>query len=258
VPETTFMVVADSPYSDPEIPILADYLANAPDEVEFVIHLGDITSGSSKLMTAEYFDDVSATLQTSTAPLFIVLGDNEYNDSDDPVSAFSLWSDEFTYFDQNWTHSLNVDYQAVRPENFSFVLNDTLFVGINLVGGLVHDEDEWAARSADDLVWIQDMFALHGDAASNAVIMGHASPSRSGYTAFKDGFISAAEEFVKPILYLQGDQHAWDLTDSYAGVDNIQKIILERTGLGDPLMVDITDDPLDPFSSDHNFDDSFL
>ena len=102
------------------------------------------------------------------------------------------------------------------------------------------------------------MFALHGASVSNAVIMAHASPSYDGYTAFKQGFISVAEDFEKPILYLQGDQHAWDLDDGYSGVANIQKVILERTGPGDPLMVDIIDDPNDPFSSNHNFDDSFL
>jgi len=258
VPETTFMVVAVSPYWESEIPVLTDYLSDVPDEVEFVIHLGDVTNGSSKLMTAEYFDEVSSILQTSSVPLFIVLGDNEYNDSDDPVGAFSLWSDEFTYFDQNWTHDIGVTYQDIRPENFSFVLNDTLFVGINLVGGYIFDADEWASRSADDLVWVEDMFTQYGDVASNAVIFAHASPSWQGYTAFKQGFITVDEEFVKPILHLQGDQHDWTLTDPYAGVENITNIIMDRTGPGEPLLVSIVDDALDPFSSDHNFNDSFL
>ncbi len=122
------------------------------------------------------------------------------------------------YFDQNWTHDIGVTYQDIRPENISFVLDDTLFVGINLVGGEIKDEDEWATRSADDLVWIEDMFLQFGDAASNAVIFAHASPSRSGYSAFKQGFISVAQDFEKPILYLQGDQHDWTLDDSYAGL----------------------------------------
>jgi len=226
------MVIADTPYNDGEIPVVTDILANLPEEVEFVVHLGDIKNGSSVLITADYLSEISSLLQTSTVPLFIILGDNEFNDSDDPAGAFTLWSDEFGYFDQNWTHDIGVTYQDIRPENFSFVINDTLFVGINLVGGQVHDADEFAARSADDLVWIEDMFSQYGAAASNAVIFGHASPSYSEYSAFKQGFISVAEDFQKPILYLQGDLHDWTLDDSYAGTDNIKKIILERTGPG--------------------------
>ena len=252
------MVIADTPYNDGEIPVVTDILANLPEEVEFVVHLGDIKNGSSVLITADYLFEISSLLQTSTVPLFIILGDNEFNDSDDPTGVFTLWSDEFGYFDQNWTHDIGVTYQDIRPENFSFVINDTLFVGINLVGGQVHDADEFAARSADDLVWIEDMFSQYGAAASNAVIFGHASPSYSEYSAFKQGFISVAEDFQKPILYLQGDLHDWTLDDSYAGTDNIKKIILERTGSGGALKVSISDDTEDPFSSDHNFDDSFL
>ena len=207
VAETTFMVIADTPYNDAEVPLVTDLLSDVPEEVEFVIHLGDIKNGSEVTITADYLSGISSMLQNSSAPVFIILGDNEYNDSADPEEAFTLWSDEFGYYDQNWTHSLGETYQAVRPENFSFVIEDTLFVGINLVGGQMHDANEWATRSADDLLWIEDMFAQHGAAASNAVIFGHASPSQSGYSAFKQGFISVAEDFVKPILYLQGDQH---------------------------------------------------
>jgi hypothetical protein len=33
---------------------------------------------------------------------------------------------------------------------------------------------------------------------------------------------------------------------------------MDRTGPGEPLLVSIADDAQDPFSSDHNFNDSFL
>jgi hypothetical protein len=102
------------------------------------------------------------------------------------------------------------------------------------------------------------MFAAHGDAVSNAVIMGHASPTYMGYTDFKNGFVNVVQDFEKPVLYLQGDQHKWTLDEEFLGVENLTKVILDRTGPGDPLQIGITDDPDDPFYGDHNFDDSFL
>ena len=199
-----------------------------------------------------------STLQTSTKPLFIVLGDNEFNDMPDPAASYDAWKTNFLYFDQNWNHNLGVLYQDVRPENFSFVIDDTLFLGLNLVGSSVHDADEWATRSADDLAWVQDMFAQFGGAASNAVILAHAFSGHSGYGAFEAGFLTVAQDFQKPILYLQGDNHAWKLDNPYGDTPNITRVVLDRTGPNSPLLVTIEDDPDDPFSSDHDFDGLFL
>ena len=71
---------------------------------------------------------------------------------------------------------------------------------------------------SDNLVWVEDMFAQHGASASNAVLFGHASPTRSGYEDFEAGFLTVAQDFDKPILYLQGDSHTWDLDTSFSSV----------------------------------------
>ena len=66
-------------------------------------------------------------------------------------------------------------------------------------------------------------------------------------------------EFDKPILWLQGDKHHWSLDPEYFGTaPNLTRVILERTGPGDPLLVSVTDDPDDPFDSDHSFGGQFL
>ena len=165
-----FMVIADSPYNSGDFTDLENVLSNIPAETQFVIHLGDVKSGTSSVDITTYFDDVASTLQTSTIPLFIILGDNEYNDMPDPEASLTEWKSSFMYFDQNWSHSLGVVYQDVRQENFSFVVDDTLFIGLNMVGSSIHDANEWATRSADNLVWVEDMFGQFGATASNAVL----------------------------------------------------------------------------------------
>ncbi len=215
-PGFEFMVIGDSPYSSGEFTDLVDILSNIPAETQFVVHLGDVKSGSSSVDITTYFDDVATTLKTSTVPLFIVLGDNEYNDMSDPEASLTEWKSSFLYFDQNWSHSLGVVYQDVRQENFSFVVDDTLFIGLNMVGSSIHDADEWATRSADNLVWVEDMFGQFGATSSNAVLFGHATPKHSGYQDFEAGFLTIAQDFDKPILYLQGDTHTWDLVTPWS------------------------------------------
>jgi len=257
-PGFEFMVIADSPYNSGDFADLDNAFANMPAETQFVIHLGDI-AGHDSFNPATYFPQVASTLQGSTVPLFIILGDNEYNDTPDPDAAFAEWSDTFVHFDQNWSHSLGVVYQDVRQENFSFVIDNTLFIGLNLVGSSVHDAHEWATRTADDLAWVEDMFGQFGATASNAVLFGYASPGHSGYSDFKAGFLNVAQDFQKPILYLQGDTHAWDLTTSYAEAPNITKVIVDQTnGSNAPLQVTVNNDPDDPFDSDHDFGGIFL
>ena len=258
-PGLVFTVIADAPYHNGEFPVLEEVLSNLPEETRFVIHLGDIKSGSSSVNPDTYFSDVASTLQTSTKPIFIILGDNEYNDSPDPEGYFSVWKDNFLYFDQNWSHGIGTMYQDVRPENFSFVIQDTLFVGINLVGSAIHDSDEWAERSADDLVWLQENFAQFGAETSNAVIFEHAFPGHNGYEDFETGFVDLAQDFDRPILYMMGDLHNWTLDNPYSSAPNITRVIVDRTSsLDRALHVTVDNDPDDPFAANQDIDGSFL
>jgi hypothetical protein len=102
------------------------------------------------------------------------------------------------------------------------------------------------------------MFSQFGTAVNNAVFFAHAAPSLAGYETFEAGFIAAAQDFDKPILYLQGDTHIWSLSDPYPQAPNVTKVIVDKTGPAGPLEVSVTNDPDDPFASDHDFGGLFL
>ena len=100
---------------------------------------------------------------------------------------------------------------------------------------------------------VEDRLAVHGT-ASNAVLFGHASPTKSAYATFETGFLTVAQDFDKPILYLQGDSHTWALGTPWSEAPNITKVIVNKTnGSNDPLQVFVDNDPNDPFDSDHSF-----
>jgi hypothetical protein len=87
-----------------------------------------------------------------------VPGDNEYNDCPDPEAALALWKDtllDFETSNPDWQLPFTMSRQdPTYSENFAFLHESILFVGINLVGGTIHDEAEWAARQAADLEWV--------------------------------------------------------------------------------------------------------
>jgi hypothetical protein len=254
----SFWVIADTPYTSSAAANLTQFLSNVPPEAQFVSHLGDIQSQNGSF-AIEPFQDVSNILQTSSVPVFIIPGDNEWNDTNNPDQAWINWEATFSFYDQNWNHGFPVTYQAARPENYSFVSGDVLFIGINLVGGAIHDSAEWLARGADDLAWIEANFTAFGAQTTSAVIFGHANPSKNGYGGFEAGFVAAAQQFADPILYLQGDTHKWDLSQPYpTSAPNITKVVVDQTGSGsgtngDPLLVSVSADPNAPFTFDHDF-----
>ncbi|MCI0633910.1 MAG: IPT/TIG domain-containing protein, partial [Actinobacteria bacterium] len=170
-------------------------------------------------------------------------GDNEWNDCGDPDAAWILWQAHFLGFEQDFCGTPDVEAQALRPENFAFVRERVLFIGLNLVGGTVHDPAEWELRMQQNADWVEQQLTETEGRVRAAVVLGQAE--RSGARdAFFDRFDVAAAGFARPILYVHGDGHTW-IYDAAWGVPNLSRIQIEQ---GDPpLEVTVTLDPQNPF-----------
>ena len=159
----TFSAMGDGPYKTADWNRLRHQIGheNREGRAKFIIHVGDIASGSDALPESRY-TRVAEILKGSRAPLFIIPGDNEWNDLDDPDIGWTYWERHYSAFEQHFDVPWTVERSEVRPENFVFVLDGVLFVGINLVGGTVHDADEWRIRQEQDAAWVRDQLAAHG------------------------------------------------------------------------------------------------
>ncbi len=248
-PLVTFYAMGDVPYKPEEDILLPQQIEELPDDAEFVIHVGDIKGGGPPCVEAVY-QKVSGMLRQSRAPVFIIPGDNEWNDCSDPApdQAWSYWKQYFNRFDDHWNHSLPIFRQIEHEENFSFMKNRVLFVGLNIVGGFVHDPAEWRQRHADDLEWIRRNVAKFGDEAGCLVLFGHATPAEK-HQDFFDPLMTVAQEFEKPILYLHGDGHNW-IHDRPFSAANILRVQVDQGGKAPPLQVTITNDATEPFQFD--------
>lgn len=206
-----FTVIGDVPYGSVQrkgfIKLIEKH--NAQDASEFIVHIGDIKAGKDPCDKSVY-QDVSSLLKQLTVPTFVVLGDNEYNDCDSPIQALDYWNTYFLHLNKNWTFSQQVNYQSERIENFSWIQNNVLFIGLNIVGSSVHDENEWQTRLTDDGNWVQQLLKKYKDDVKATVVFAHANMTENGKKKFKpftDVFRVAAASFDKPILYLQGDEY---------------------------------------------------
>lgn len=221
----TFSAIGDVPYSDAFADSLRINLIkfNKHHNSSFLIHLGDIKSGSTPCEETKY-QLVADILMLSEVPVFIIPGDNEYNDCEDPKEAFALWNKYFYHFHENWEVPWETSYQLEQLENFTWVKNDVLYVGLNLVGGHVHDSSEWDIRLEQSANWIGSLLEKD-DTFKAMVVFGHANMNNAPekFELFTDKFRALAANFKKPILYLHGDGHYW-IKDRPWKEQNIQRV----------------------------------
>jgi hypothetical protein len=244
----TFAAMGDVPYRSEERLRLAADLLDLPSQTAFVIHLGDIKPGTPFCGEGEYAV-MARILKGSTVPVFIIPGDNEWNDCARPTRAFGYWLAHFRAFEQRWPGFEDVIRQESQPANFAFVRERIVFVGLHVVGGRVHDRAEWDTRHADDLTWLRTHLLPAGSADINAaVIFGHGQPSKATQDFF-DGFAEVAEEFERPILYVHGDGHRW-VHDQRFRTKNLQRVQIDRGGKSPPVLISVTGQPRSPFQFD--------
>lgn len=243
----TFAAMGDVPYSPEEYVQLPKQIAEIPTEAQFVVHVGDIKTGK-ELCDESIYENVAAILAKSKQPLFIIPGDNEWNDCLNPDNAWKLWTKHYSRFDERWKHKIPVKRQPEHDENFAFVESKVLFIGLNLVGGRVHDPNEWKRRHADDLKWTKKHLDENRYEISSMVIFGHAKPTEV-HDDYFDGLSHAATKWEKPILYLQGDGHRW-IYDRPFKAQNILRVQVDQGGIAPPILVKVTDDPKEPFVID--------
>ncbi len=258
----TFSAMGCGPYTPPDKPAVAFYVQqeNRERTSEFMVHLGDVfkqplvkkpadggTSpatkpgqpeppGPDQMPTEPEYRWTSDLLAHSNAiPTWIVPGDNEWNDLEDPVQGGKWWQKYYARFEERFQPAWKTERSPERPENFTFVRQGVVFIGLNLVGGRVHDASEWAVRLPQDAAWIKEVLTRPSMSdVRAAVLLCQANPftikpgeSKDKFKVFLIPFREAAAEWKKPLLYLHADGHVW--TDDQPWPEkNIRRIQVDK------------------------------
>ena len=249
-----FSATGDGPLSNLDWTLLPKYfdLEKADGRSEFLLHVGDITSQCLTLPES-YYIKVAKLYQSCPIPVIFVPGDNEWNDLENPDEGWLYWERHFLSFEKNFKSHPQIRHQPVRQENIAWISKGVLLIGINLVGGMVHDEAEWKLRHQQNADWIRENFEGYGRQVRAVVVFAQARPSILLHEDFFSPFVESARLFRKPVLYLHGDGHYWDYEPAWRA-ENILRVMVDQVTKAPPVLITVTLDLEQPFIFDRRLE----
>ena len=215
-------VVGDTPYKISEWKHFRKNIANInPNEVDFLIHVGDIKRGYMPCFKNRY-KRTKKFLERSKIPYLIIPGDNEFNDCYcmKPQRAIKVWRKTFVNYPEYFALKRNDSL----PENFYFEKDSILFVGINHVGGKVHDSAEWENRTLTNTLWIEEANSVY-PYAKKIIVFAHASPNNT--FVLQKWLKKFSSSLNVELWWVQGDIHSFTINPAWKNM-NLTRAITDN------------------------------
>jgi hypothetical protein len=209
----TFHVMGDGTKIDPTS--IKKNLAMTSHTTSFAVHLGNIQDASVTQCEESQYKTVADMLeQASPVRVFVVPGEEDWNNCPDPDDASEVWSDNFLDFDMRWDDvkdatRFEVMRQAEELENWAFRHAGVLFVGLNVVNGKVPDVDEFMERNENNYRWFSRSCKHFEDTIRSVVVFANAKPGLQQNANFFAQFEDFMRNFDRPLLYV----HAASIND---------------------------------------------
>ncbi|KAL3907007.1 MAG: hypothetical protein SGILL_009047, partial [Bacillariaceae sp.] len=245
-------------FDDDELPLLTENLQSLPniDGNTILFHLGDWNSPyATSCVETSYTNNVDVYSQSSV-PVYFVPGDNEFNgllmtdsflmlcsDCPDPDQAFGFWNEYVLGFESKYwlAPSWEISRQGPdHPENFSFLHGRVLFVGLNLVGGVVHDPQEWATRHEANLLWVNQTVSELDGSFDTMIIVSHADPDIDINDNFFVPFYEMVQTYDEKVIYMHRNLgiDSWQLEPQFNGIPNLDVVVVEGS-LWPPMWIQL-------------------
>lgn len=136
----------------------------------------------------------------------------------------------------------NISRQETEySENFAFIYKEVLVIGINLVGGTVHDSQEWQDRQTANLMWIEEEYYRNEGKFSIMLVLAHASPAVQSNDAFFDPFYQRVQNEYNTnvvLVYRNLNGETWGLETPVEGIDNLMLVTVEGS-VWPPMLMQI-------------------
>ena len=239
-PEAVFYVTSDAPYDNGEEQKLSEDLRSLPGDAEFIVHLGNIQNSAVTLCSESRYARVKNLLMQSPVPMFVLPGEEDWNNCPSPQSAWEAWETNFRSFESNFDHNFLVNRQLRRKENFAFVYNNVLFMGFHLVGGRVNSEEEWDARLRDNINWMESMVTMNQDAFDKIIMFGNARPGPQ-QRRFFDRLADFLGPLELPIIYIHANSGVGGVMQYrvFGQENGIEGLQIEDGGVNPPMRISI-------------------
>lgn len=245
-----FYVTSDTPYNSADEEKLRSELKKLQStDGDFFVHLGDVNLASVTRCNVGVYEDAKNILKNSPMPVLVLPGNEDWNDCPKPDIAFHYWMEHLNRFEENFAdNQLMLGRQLARDENFAFLHNGVLFIGLNLVDGTVQSESEWSRRDMHNVHWVEENLNSYSVADFRAlVILGHAPPTAKVGDFFWP-IVEDLSELEKPVLYIHANNDGQLRTyKPFEELDRMTAVELSRGSISGPTKIRI-DFGLDPFS----------
>ena len=234
-PPLSFALIGDTPYNEAEAVSLDAMLDQMNrEELAFVIHVGDITSGRGPC-TDEWLEARRRQFERSMHPFVIIPGDNDWVDCHrsgfDPVERLRKFRELFESGDVSLGgRKIALERQSGRyaeyREHIRWIAGNVLFLGLNVqgsnnnLGRNAAMDAEHDARMAAVFAWLEDSLKLARTRnLAGMLIFAQGDPDfegktrrrHDGFSGFRDALRDLALKFGKPILFVNGDTHFYKL-----------------------------------------------
>jgi predicted phosphodiesterase len=236
-----FALIGDTPYSAAEAAALDAMIEEINrEDLAFVIHVGDITSGQGPC-TDEWFEARKRQFEKFRHPFVIVPGDNDWVDCHrtgfDPMERLSKFRELFESGDTSLgNRRLRLERQSGRSEEYRehvrWIAGDVLFVGVNVQGsnnnlGRTPAMDaEHRSRMSAVFAWLEDSVQLaEKRRLAGMLIFTQGDPEfegklrrkgPNGFADFRNVLRELALRFGKPVLFVNGHTHFYRLDQPIA------------------------------------------
>eukprot|EP00979_Chaetoceros_neogracilis_P005751 scaffold1075_cov246-Chaetoceros_neogracile.AAC.8 len=196
------------------------WVANASNSIKFVIVLA----------TAMFLASVALV----SISLMNTLHEKEWNNCPDFDESRSMWKNAFVNFEENWnmeTRGYTVERQNDREENFAFAYKDAVYVGLNMVTGIIRDQTEWDSRLDDNMRWVEENVEKNLDA--KLIVMFGSAGVIDKNDRFFTSLEAKANEWARDgrtnLHFLYVKQSSTDLAhfDNVRGMSNLSVLNIE-------------------------------
>ena len=257
----TFYAVANIPNTPKDIEFLSETIVDLSPAAQFGIHIGGIISSVNECNRTVY-NKVEEILRLSPVPFLAIPGDHDWSDCTNSHVALESWRSSLGSLGEN------ISRQPERPENFAFLMDDVLILGLNIIGKYSrHGGLEQEKHDNDNIRWTNENLSLHQESIRAVFIFGHAAPNVSQYEGFfhhlKYGFNYQNVDI--PILYVHGGMAQGkvpnEIYSPYIDMDiNLHAVQVKSGGIESPLKVMLSENGIgqSTFVLDQETDQLFL
>ncbi|MGH2690694.1 MAG: DUF7594 domain-containing protein [Actinomycetota bacterium] len=211
-------LIGDTPYSSAQVEDLLDLRAKInADSLAYVVHVGDLKSGSSAC-TDDVYTHRKSIFSGFDDPFIYTPGDNEWSDCDG-IELDRLAYLRGVFFPDDQTlgqRRETVIRQRNYPENTRWTKGGIMFATVHTVGTSDYSGTERDARRHANVEWIHAAFdAADASGSRGVVIVTHAnwgSPygtSRMAFEAVKSALHEEVLASPRPVVFVHGDTHTF-------------------------------------------------